>query len=64
MSTDSEAGVQRRAEAPVGVAASVPAPPAVISTFALSKVYRAGLTAVDGLDLSVRRGEIFGLLGP
>jgi ABC-2 type transport system ATP-binding protein len=46
------------------------APPAVISTTGLTKVYpsetREGqrLTAVDGLDLSVRRGEIFGLLGP
>lgn len=42
----------------------------VISTAGLTKVYPAdtrggtGLTAVDGLDLSVERGEIFGLLGP
>jgi ABC-2 type transport system ATP-binding protein len=42
----------------------------VISTAGLTKVYPAdtrggtGLTAVDGLDLSVQRGEIFGLLGP
>ena len=46
------------------------APAAVISTTGLRKVYPSrngdgqGLTAVDGLDLSVRRGEIFGLLGP
>ncbi len=46
------------------------APAAVISTTGLGKVYPSrngdgqGLTAVDGLDLSVRRGEIFGLLGP
>ncbi len=33
----------------------------------LRKVYDSGkdaVTAVDGLDLSVRRGEVFGLLGP
>ena len=46
------------------------APPTVISTAGLTKLYRSrsgdshGLKAVDGLDLSVRRGEIFGLLGP
>ena len=43
----------------------------VIRTEGLTKVYRSGtrhrgrgVTAVDGLDLSVCRGEIFGLLGP
>lgn len=36
----------------------------VIRTEALTKVYPGGTRAVDGLDLSVRRGEIFGLLGP
>jgi ABC-2 type transport system ATP-binding protein len=36
----------------------------VIRTRDLSKVYRDEITAVDGLDLSVRRGEVFGLLGP
>jgi ABC-2 type transport system ATP-binding protein len=30
----------------------------------LAKVYRSGITAVDGIDLSVRQGEVFGLLGP
>src|ERR1700738_2038247 len=30
----------------------------------LTKVYPSGTTAVDGLDLSVRRGEVFALLGP
>jgi len=44
--------------------------PEVIRTKDLRKVYpspgggREGFTAVGGLDLSVRRGEIFGLLGP
>jgi len=36
----------------------------VIRTEELTKVYPGGTRAVDGLDLSVRRGEIFGLLGP
>jgi ABC-2 type transport system ATP-binding protein len=37
----------------------------VIRTVGLRKVYAgADFAAVDGLDLSVRRGEIFGLLGP
>lgn len=38
-------------------------PDAVIRTAALTKRYGAR-TAVDHLDLEVRRGEIFGLLGP
>jgi ABC-type glutathione transport system ATPase component len=37
---------------------------AVIRTRDLTKVYRGELTAVDGLDLEVHRGEVFGLLGP
>jgi len=36
----------------------------VIRTERLTKVYPGGTKAVDGLDLSVHRGEIFGLLGP
>jgi ABC-2 type transport system ATP-binding protein len=36
----------------------------VIRTKGLTKVYEGGVRAVDGLDLEVRRGEIFGLLGP
>jgi ABC-2 type transport system ATP-binding protein len=46
-------------------------PGEVIRTEGLTKVYRSGhgdrvreVTAVDGLDLSVCKGEIFGLLGP
>ena len=30
----------------------------------LVKVYRGGTRAVDGISLTVRRGEIFGFLGP
>jgi len=36
----------------------------VIRTIDLTKVYAGDVRAVDGLNLSVRRGEIFGLLGP
>lgn len=35
-----------------------------VETIALTKVYPGDVLAVDGLDLEVRRGEIFGLLGP
>ncbi|HEV8459304.1 MAG TPA: ABC transporter ATP-binding protein [Gaiellaceae bacterium] len=35
-----------------------------VRTEGLTKVYGGGITAVDGLDLVVRRGEILGLLGP
>ena len=37
---------------------------AVVRTEALTKVYPGGVKAVDGLNLSLYRGEIFGLLGP
>lgn len=30
----------------------------------LSKVFRGGVTAVDGLSFTVERGQVFGLLGP
>jgi ABC-2 type transport system ATP-binding protein len=40
-----------------------PAGPVVIRTERLTKVYGT-ITAVDGLDLEVRAGEVFGLLGP
>jgi len=37
----------------------------VIRTVSLTKTYpKADFNAVDGLDLEVRRGELFGLLGP
>src|SRR5690606_37714104 len=36
---------------------------AVIEARGLTKRY-GGVTAVDGIDLEIRRGEVFGLLGP
>ncbi len=39
-------------------------PADIVSTSGLRKVYPGGMVAVEGLNLSVRRGEIFGLLGP
>jgi len=37
---------------------------AVIRTEGLVKVYPGAIRAVDGLDLAIRPGELFGLLGP
>jgi ABC-type multidrug transport system ATPase subunit len=36
----------------------------VVETRGLSKRYGGGVLAVDGLDLTVRRGEVYGFLGP
>jgi ABC-2 type transport system ATP-binding protein len=36
----------------------------MISIRGLTKRFRGGLTAVDGLNLEIGRGEIFGLVGP
>ena len=36
----------------------------VISIKNLSKTYESGFQALKGIDLDIRRGEIFALLGP
>jgi ABC-2 type transport system ATP-binding protein len=36
----------------------------ILSIAALSKHYKSGLKALDNVDLSIERGEIFALLGP
>ena len=36
----------------------------LIETRVLTKRYPGGVAAVDGLDLTVRRGEVYGFLGP
>ncbi|AYJ85014.1 ABC transporter ATP-binding protein (plasmid) [Sphingomonas paeninsulae] len=38
--------------------------PSILSISALSKHYKSGLKALDEVDLSIERGEIFALLGP
>jgi ABC-2 type transport system ATP-binding protein len=38
--------------------------PAPIETFGLSKTYGGRVRALDGLDLRVEQGEVFGYLGP
>ena len=45
------------------VAPPAPQPPVVLSTHGLTKEFK-GVRAVDGLELSVRRGDVFGFLGP
>jgi ABC-2 type transport system ATP-binding protein len=36
----------------------------IVETHSLSKRYGAGVLAVDSVDMSVRRGEVYGFLGP
>ena len=38
--------------------------PAIVSVTGLSKTYASGVHALKGIDLAIRRGEIFALLGP
>src|SRR5262245_473302 len=38
--------------------------PAIVSITKLSKTYASGLQALTGVDLEIRKGEIFALLGP
>lgn len=38
--------------------------PAILSIEALGKQYKSGHKALEGVDLSIQRGEIFALLGP
>ncbi len=43
---------------------SAGSPPLAVEVRQLVKTYRGNVRALNGLDLSVRRGSIFGLLGP
>ena len=36
----------------------------ILSISGLTKVYSGGVKALDGVDLDIRKGEIFALLGP
>src|SRR2546430_11783421 len=37
---------------------------AIVETHGLTKRYGSGVLAVDSIDMSVRRGEVYGFLGP
>src|SRR5256886_14873577 len=37
---------------------------AIVETHGLTKRYGSGVLAVDSVDMSVRRGEVYGFLGP
>jgi ABC-2 type transport system ATP-binding protein len=63
-SMDPEAGAEISIEPEGRVPDDADQPGAVIRTRGLTKVYRGEIMAVDGLDLEVGRGEVFGLLGP
>ncbi|HMC08703.1 MAG TPA: alpha/beta fold hydrolase, partial [Actinomycetota bacterium] len=56
----------RRRPAPRRMAAGAPAGPgpAAVTLSGLTKRFRGGLLAVDGLSLSIGAGQVFGLLGP
>ena len=43
---------------------NAPAGSAVIEVKSLTKTYKGGFQALKGIDLTIRRGEIFALLGP
>lgn len=36
----------------------------IIETEKLTKIYKGGIKAVDGIDINIEEGEIYGLLGP
>src|ERR1700736_2593172 len=36
----------------------------IVETHSLTKLYGSGVLAVDSVDMSVRRGEVYGFLGP
>ncbi len=49
---------------PTHVPPKAPGMTAIISIENLSKTYASGFEALKGIDLAIRRGEIFALLGP
>src|ERR671930_2714663 len=63
-----EASVGASGEASVrgatGASGEAPAEMPAVRVEALTKLYPSGTLAVDGLDLSIGRGEILGMLGP
>jgi ABC-2 type transport system ATP-binding protein len=61
-SADTLGQASTRGEPGAAVKASTTAP--VIATTGLSKRFRGGQLAVDGIDLDVPRGSVYGFLGP
>ena len=62
---DADGGATAEAEPGAEPAAEPGAEPAaVVRTRGLTKRFRGGQLAVDGLDLTVPRGSVFGFLGP
>lgn len=59
MSSNLEAPLRHAEREPERI---MPAP--VVQVARLSKTYASGFRALDGIDLEIRRGEIFALLGP
>ncbi len=61
-----QAGAVTRTHEPPQPAAAeaVPGAPAAVATRGLTKRFATGQVAVDGLDLHVPRGAVFGFLGP
>jgi ABC-2 type transport system ATP-binding protein len=49
---------------PTGPASDRDSPSAAISARALRRTFKGGIEAVQGIDLTVSRGEVFGFLGP
>src|SRR5947209_18226414 len=47
-----------------GVSAALDKGSAIVSIRGLTKLYEGGLTALKHIDLDIREGEIFALLGP
>jgi ABC-2 type transport system ATP-binding protein len=57
------AGIADRS-APGSAVSAADCAPAAVSIRGLSKTYATGFKALRGIDLEIRRGEIFALLGP
>lgn len=49
---------------PFQAAIVLPVPEPILDIRGLTKTYRGGVTALHGVDLAIRKGEIFALLGP
>jgi ABC-2 type transport system ATP-binding protein len=52
------------AAGPAPVEDAAPPPPNAIEVAGLRKSFKGGVDAVNGVDLAVREGEVFGFLGP